>query len=51
MFTEPEENNYCFSIIIIIAQVRDYQSNCIFFYFIHFFFKNIKKLHGGYFEN
>ena len=28
-FTEREENN-CFS---IIAQVMDYQSNCIFFHF------------------
>ena len=29
----------------------DYQSNCIFFHFTCFFFKNINKSRGGHFEN
>ena len=42
IFTEPEENN-CFS---IIAQVIISESNCLFFHFIRFFFKNFKKSRG-----
>ena len=34
----------------LIYNGGDYQSNCIFFHFI-WFFKNIKKLRGGHFEN
>ena len=45
IFTEPEENN-CFSIITQVI----IQSNCIFFDFNCFFFKNIDKSRGGLLE-
>ena len=39
IFTEPEDNNYCFS---IIAPEGDCQSNLILFHFIHFVFKKLR---------